>query len=331
MSKQILVLGSINIDHALRVNHFPKPGQTVMGASYSIMSGGKGANQAVACARLGGNTHMLASIGEDDLGREIVQQLADEGIDISAITEVVGTDTGVALIFVNAKGENMIGIAAGANGCLSEELVAQHQQLIADTDYLLLQQEIPGSVILQAAHIAKENGTKVVLNPAPARELSESFLSLVDLVTPNQTEAEILTGIKVTDIESAATASATLHDKGITDAVITMGRDGAYVSSMESDHPKGMLAPGFPVKAVDTTAAGDTFNGALLVALGEGKSLEEAVFFANASAGLSVMRLGSQSSIPYRFEVEEFIQCDQEIADAASNLMSTESGSPHPQ
>ncbi|MFK0572999.1 ribokinase [Endozoicomonas sp.] len=319
MSKQILVLGSINVDHVLQVDRFPKSGQTVTGTSYGTMSGGKGANQAVACARLGGNTHMLASIGQDDFGRDIVQQLSDEGIDTSAIIEVDGADTGVALIFVNAKGENMIGIAAGANSCLTEAFVDQNGQLVKDVDYLLLQQEVPDSVNLQAVHIARKHKTTVVLNPAPGSDLPESFLLLVDLITPNQTEAEILTGIKVTGLESAAVAAAILHDKGINNVVITMGCNGAYVSSMESGYPRGILIPGFPVKAVDTTAAGDTFNGALLVALAEGKPLVDAAFFANASAGLSVMRSGSQSSIPYRFEVEQFIQCDQEIAAAASS------------
>ena len=320
MSKQILVLGSINIDHVLRVDRFPKPGQTVTGTSYSTMSGGKGANQAVACARLGGNTHMLASIGQDDLGREIVQQLSEEGIDTSAITEVDGADTGIALIFVNEKGENMIGIASGANNGLTEAFVDQNDQLVKAVDYLLLQQEVPYSVNLQAIDIAKKHNTTLVLNPAPGRDLPDSFLSLVDFITPNQTEAEILTGIKVTDLKSAAIAAAILHDKGINDVIITMGHNGVYVSSMETGYPQGILIPGFPVKPIDTTAAGDTFNGALLVALAEGKPLVDAAFFANASAGLSVMRSGAQSSIPYRFEVEQFIQCDQEIAEVSCSL-----------
>ncbi|WP_202969800.1 ribokinase [Endozoicomonas atrinae] len=320
MSKQILVLGSINVDHVLRVNRFPKPGQTITGSSYNIMAGGKGANQAVACARLGGNTHMMAAIGQDDLGREIVQQLSDEGVDTTAITEVVDMDTGVALIFVNAKGENIIGISAGANGCLREEHIEQNHSLITDADYLLLQQEVPESVILQAAHIARENNTKVALNPAPAREFSNDYLLAIDLITPNQTEAEIITGIKASDEKSARQAAGILHEKGIPDVAITMGQIGVYVSSISSGHPKGLIVPGFPVKAVDTTAAGDTFNGALLVALAEGKSLEDAALFANASAGLSVMSAGSQSSIPYRFQVEEFIQCDQEIAGALETL-----------
>ncbi|WP_257293817.1 ribokinase [Endozoicomonas sp. YOMI1] len=318
MSKQILVLGSINVDHVLRVDCFPKAGQTIAASSYNIMAGGKGANQAVACARLGGNTFMMAAIGQDDPGREIVQQLSDEGIDTSAITEIVDTETGVALMFVNAKGENMIGISAGANGCLTEEHIEQKHSLIAGADYLLLQQEVPESVILQAAHIARENHTKVVLNPAPATMFSGDYLQAVDLITPNQTEADILTGIKVFDEKSATQAAALLHQKGITDVAITMGQDGAFASSMTPGHPEGLMVPGFPVKAIDTTAAGDTFSGALLVALAEGKSLEEAAFFANASAGLCVMSAGSQSSIPYRFQVEEFIQCDQEIADAAA-------------
>ncbi|WP_257284953.1 ribokinase [Endozoicomonas sp. SESOKO1] len=316
MSKQILVLGSINVDHVLRVDCLPKPGQTITASSYDIMAGGKGANQAVACARLGGNTHMMAAIGQDDTGQEIVQQLSDEGIDTSAITEIVDTETGVALIFVNDNGENMIGISAGANGCLTEYHIEQNHSLIAGADYLLLQNEVPESINQQAAQIARENHTRVVLNPAPGRPFSGDCLLAVDLITPNQTEADMLTGIQVTDEKSATQAAALLHEQGITDVALTMGQAGAYVSSMTSGHPEGLMVPAFPVKPVDTTAAGDTFNGALLVALMEGKSLQEAAFFANASAGLAVMSVGSQSSIPYRFQVEEFILCDQEIAEA---------------
>ncbi len=319
MSKQILVLGSINVDHILQVDHLPQPGQTLAGQSYNIMAGGKGANQAVACARLGGNTHIMAAIGEDEFGREIVCQLNDEGIETSAVIEAQGHNTGVALIFVDAKGENSIGISAGANDALTADDVVRHAQLIANADYLLLQQEVCDAVILQAIHSAKKYALKVVLNPAPARPLPDEVLRSVDVITPNQSEAEILTGVKVTDGKSAQYAASLLHDKGIMNVVITMGPLGAYASSGVSGRQQGELIAGFPVKAVDTTAAGDTFNGALLVALAEGKSLHEAVFFANASAGLSVMSDGSQSSIPYRFEVEQFIQCDHEIAEAAQS------------
>lgn len=320
MNKQILVLGNINVDHILRVERFPTPGQAITGTSYEIVAGGKGANQAVACARLGGNTHMIAAIGQDDSGQEIVQQLADEGIDTAGIIKVnnpdesIDTDTGVALIFVNGKGENTMGTFAGANDHLSTLHIEQHYHRVADADYLLLQQEIPRSVMKQAAAIAQEHGTTVVLNPAPGRELTETDVLPVDIITPNQTEAEILTGVTVSDTQSAARASALLHERGISRVVITMGHNGAWVSSTISGHPDGMQVPGFPVRAVDTAVASDTFNGALLVAMAEGKSLQEAAFFANASAALAVMRSGSQSTIPYRFEVEEFIQCDQEIS-----------------
>ena len=317
MSKKILVLGSINVDHILQVDHFPQPGETLAGQTYSIMAGGKGANQAIACARLGGNTHVVAAIGEDDVGREIVHQLNDEGIDTSGVIEVPDLNTGVALIFVDANGENCIGISAGANGALTTKDVVQRSQLIADASYLLLQQEIPNSVIIQAIHSAKKYGSTVVLNPAPARALPDEVLRSVDVITPNQSETELLTNVKVFNEKSAADAALFLHDKGVMNVAITMGKIGAYASSIVSGSPTGELIPSFPVKAVDSTAAGDTFNGALLVALAEGKSLSEAVFFANASAGLAVMSDGSQSSIPYRFEVEQLIQCDHEMAEAA--------------
>ncbi|WP_067583649.1 PfkB family carbohydrate kinase [Endozoicomonas ascidiicola] len=207
MSKQILVLGSINADHVLQLDAFPSPGQTLTGKSYQIMSGGKGANQAVACARQGGNTRMLAAMGDDELGTNISQQLSEEGVDATNIKTIDDMETGVALIFVNCDGENMIGLATGANHYCDEHYVAQNHELIAQSDYLLLQQEIPEGTVEYAVDLAANHQTIVVLNPAPARDISTSLLNNVDIITPNQTEAEYLTGVTVTDLDSATVAA----------------------------------------------------------------------------------------------------------------------------
>ncbi len=305
MDKTIVVLGSVNADHVLRVGHFPRPGETLTGSSYNIIAGGKGANQAVACARLGGQTQFMACVGQDGFGNEIIQKLNDDGINTETVEQVKGVNTGVALIFVDDRAENCIGIAAEANSYLDEAFVRRHQPAIAGADYLLMQLETPESGIQTAAAIARAHGTQIVLNPAPARPLSDEILSCIDMITPNQTEAEMLTGVTVNDTESAVRAANILHGKGIEIVVITMGRQGAFIS--EAGSQKSERVTGFKVEPVDTTAAGDTFNGGLLVALAEGKNLADAASFANACGALSVMRHGAQTSIPTREDVAEFL------------------------
>ena len=307
MNTKILVLGSVNADHVLRLERFPRPGETLTGSSYNVIPGGKGANQAVACARLGGDTQFMACVGQDGFGTEMISRLSSEGMDISPVEQIEGANTGVALIFVDNHAENCIGIAAESNSHVDAEYVLRHQNAVTEADYLLMQLETPESGIQAAATLARENNTIVVLNPAPARSLPDSILSCVNIITPNQTEAEMLTGIAVNDLDSAAMAAQALHRKGISKVVITMGRMGAYISESHDEHIQSELIGGFPVQAVDTTAAGDTFNGALLVALAEGKTLAAAAYFANASGALSVMRPGAQSSVPQRSEVDDFI------------------------
>ena len=194
MKKQILVLGSVNADHVLRVNEFPRPGETVTGSSYKIISGGKGANQAVACARLGGETQFMACVGDDAFGKQIIRQLSDDNIDTRAVEQIGHVNTGVALIFVDGKAENCIGIAGEANNYLDANFVGKYQSSIAESDYLLMQLETPEDGLLAAAKIAKNHNTSVVLNPAPAKPLCDDLLSCIDIITPNQTEAEVLTG-----------------------------------------------------------------------------------------------------------------------------------------
>ncbi len=300
---KLVVLGSINADHILNLESFPAPGETVTGNQYQVAFGGKGANQAVAAGRSGASIAFIACTGDDDTGERVRQQLVSDNIDIAPVSVVAGESTGVALIFVNAEGENVIGIHAGANAALSIERVQAQRDLIADASALLMQLESPVESVLAAAKIAHENHTTVVLNPAPARLLSDELLSLVDIITPNETEAEKLTGIRVENDEDAARAAKALHDKGIGTAIITLGSRGVWASV----NGEGRRVPGFKVKAIDTIAAGDTFNGALVTALLEGKAMDDAIRFAHAAAAIAVTRKGAQPSVPWRNEIDEFI------------------------
>jgi ribokinase len=301
---KLAVLGSINADHILNLTHFPRPGETVIGKQYQVAFGGKGANQAVAAGRSGADIAFIACVGEDDIGERIRQQLVNDRIDVSPVEAVPGDSTGVALIFVNGEGENTIGIHAGANAALTPARVEQHQQVIADASALLMQLESPLESVLAAARIAHQHQTQVILNPAPATALSDELLSLVDMITPNETEAQILTGVAVNSDEDAARAAAVLHDKGIATVLITLGSRGVWLSEQGS----GQRVPGFRVEAVDTIAAGDTFNGALITALLEQRPMAEAVRFAHAAAAIAVTRRGAQPSVPWRDEIDSFLQ-----------------------
>lgn len=299
----LVVLGSINADHILNLNSFPTPGETVTGSQYQVAFGGKGANQAVAAGRSGANISFIACTGDDDIGESVRKQLASDNIDIAPISVISGEATGVALIFVNAEGENVIAIHAGANAALSPALVEAQRDRIAQASALLMQLESPIESVLAAAKIARQHNTTVALNPAPARELSDELLSLVDIITPNETEAERLTGIRVENDEDAAKAAQVLHAKGIHTVLITLGSRGVWASV----NGEGHRVPGFKVDAVDTIAAGDTFNGALITALLEETPLPEAIRFAHAAAAIAVTRKGAQPSVPWREEIEAFL------------------------
>ena len=301
--KTLTVLGSINADHVISVPHFVKPGETLLGYSYHIAYGGKGANQAVAAARLGAKVNFIGCIGNDDIGRAMRNAFALDGINTNPIITVNNEMTGIAMIQVSDSGENSIVISAGANAYLDESQVEDSKQEIIDSDYLLMQLETPLPGIIQAAELDKENGTKVILNPAPAQTLPDELLKNLDIITPNETEAEILTGIRVTDEQSAVKSATVFHAKGIETVLITLGSKGVYVSQQG----KGEIVPGFRVQAVDTTAAGDTFNGAFVTALLEDKPLAQAIRFAHAAAALSVTKKGAQPSIPTRKETLEFL------------------------
>ena len=296
---KLVVLGSINADHILNLESFPTPGETVTGHHYQVAFGGKGANQAVAAGRSGADIAFIACTGDDDIGERVRRQLERDRIDVAPVRAVNAQSTGVALIFVNAEGENVIGIHA-----LSVEQVEAEKARIAGAQALLMQLESPLESVLAAAKIAHQHQTTVVLNPAPARDLPDELLSLIDIITPNETEAEKLTGIRVENDDDAAKAARVLHEKGIGIVMITLGSRGVWVSH----DGQGRRVPGFKVQAVDTIAAGDTFNGAFVTALLEGTALDEAIRFAHAAAAIAVTRKGAQPSVPWREEIDEFLR-----------------------
>ncbi|QTL39919.1 ribokinase [Xenorhabdus budapestensis] len=301
---KLAVMGSINVDHILNLKSFPQPGETVQGEQYQVAFGGKGANQAVAAGRCGADITLIACVGQDDIGGRVLQQLVKDNINTSAIEVIAGESTGVALIFVNQQGENVIGINAGANGALTPEYLCRYEQVIKDADALLLQLETPLDTVQLAVEIAEKHNTKVILNPAPAQKISDRLLSLVDIITPNETEAEYLTGFSVTDDAGAEKAAQSLHNKGIETVIITLGSRGVWLSEKGK---QGKVVSGFEVKAIDTIAAGDTFNGVLVTGLLEGKEILSAIRFAHAAAAIAVTRHGAQPSVPWRSEINAFL------------------------
>ncbi len=298
--KNIIVVGSSNTDMVVKTSNFPLPGETTIGGEFLMNPGGKGANQAVAARRLGGEVVFVGKIGNDIFGKQAVQLLDEEGIDTKNILVDENRPSGVALITVDSKGENVIVVAPGANGALVSKDFEGFDGILETSAIVLLQLEIPLETVVYVAGLSIYLQKKVILNPAPAQSLPDSLLKGLYLITPNETEAGQLTGIKVKDNESALKAAEVLVDKGVQNVIITMGSAGAFVLSQEYI---GMVeAP--KVTAVDTTAAGDTFNGALAVFLSEGMKMKEAVRLACVAASVSVTRNGAQASVPFRNEVE---------------------------
>lgn len=298
MSK-ILVIGSSNTDMVIKTDKLPSPGETVLGGTFFMNPGGKGANQAVAAARLGGNVTFVTKIGNDLFGKQAIGVLKKEGVDIRNIVKDDKFPSGIALIIVNSIGENNIVVAPGSNGNLLAEDITPGLFIPGKFDILLLQLEIPLMTVEYTALTAAGNGLKVILNPAPAQILHDYLLKHTWLITPDEIEAEIITGIKVRNELSAEAAADVFLKKGVENVIITMGAAGAYLKSKSFT---GMV-PGKVVTPIDTTAAGDVFNGALAVAIAEGKNLKEATEFANTAAAISVTRLGAQASAPYRTEL----------------------------
>ena len=303
MGKTIVVIGSSNTDMIVHTPHIPRPGETILGGTFSTAAGGKGANQAVSCARAGGAVTFVARVGKDMFGDQALQGFRADGINVDHVGQDPGAPSGVALIIVDEKGENSIAVASGANANLSVVDVEAAQTAISDAGILLMQLEVPLETVEAGARIARAQGAQVILNPAPAQPLSDALLQNVSILTPNGTEAEMLTDIAVKDEADAQKAAEALKAKGVEVVIITLGAAGAYVHAPEF---QGMV-PGFQVEPVDTTAAGDTFNGTLAVGLAEGKPLQQAVRFAHAAAALSVTKLGAQPSAPDRKTIDQFL------------------------
>jgi ribokinase len=296
---RIIVIGSSNTDMVIKSKKLPVPGETILGGIFLMNPGGKGANQAVAAARLGGNVTFVTKTGNDMFGAEAIQLFDKEGINGNFIIMDPKNPSGVALINVDENGENCIVVASGSNGTLSAYDINDEVFKTSQADIFLMQLEIPVATVEFVAVKAAEKGNRVILNPAPARQLSDDLLRCLYLITPNETEAELLTGIKVHDVFTAEKAASKLRGKGVENVIITMGASGAFILSSSTSK----MIPVIPVKAVDSTAAGDVFNGALAVAVSEGKGLEDAVVFANKAASISVTRMGAQASAPYRKEI----------------------------
>ena len=297
---RIIVIGSSNTDMVIKTEKLPVPGETILGGTFLMNPGGKGANQAVAAARLGGKVTFVTKRGNDLFGNQAVGLLMREGVDTQYVVKDMELPSGVALITVDSAGENSIVVAPGSNGNLMKEDIPPHIFETGKFEILLLQLEIPISTVEYSAIAASEHGIKVILNPAPACKLSDNLLKHTWLITPNETEAESITGVTVTDISSAERVAALIQERGVKNVIITLGEMGAFV---KSENYTGLI-PGVKVKPVDTTAAGDVFNGALAVAVSEGKEMKDAVFFANKAASISVTRMGAQASAPYRNEIK---------------------------
>ena len=305
---KIVVVGSFNMDLVVRMPAIPRPGETLLGGVFATYPGGKGANQAVAAARLGGEVTMVGRVGADAFGEQLLALARAEGID----TRFVGVDshaaTGVALIEVDAQGQNSIAVASGANFTLTAADVAAAFAQIERADLVVMPLETPLETIEAAAELGRKAGARVVLNPAPAQHLAPDLLKNIDVLIHNEHEAALMAGIEIRSPGDARRAAAQLLRAGPRSVIITLGSQGALIAEAGEPEPIYTQVPAFSVSPVDTTAAGDGFVGALAVALGEGRVLPAAAQFAGAAAAISVTRIGAQPSLPARAEVEEFLQ-----------------------
>lgn len=299
MKPVITVIGSSNTDMVIQSSKLPAPGETIIGGKFLMNPGGKGANQAVAVARMGGDVTFVAKTGNDVFGKQAIQLFQKEGIATDFMITDDDNPSGVALIMVDNKGENCISVALGSNGTLNGRDIDKAKSRIEASPILLMQLEIPLSTVEYVAGLAEKGKNKIILNPAPAQELSNELLQSIYLLTPNTSEAEILTGMKVKNTGSVQKAAIALKERGVENVIITLGAEGAYVLADGISE----MVPAPVVRAIDTTAAGDTFNGAIAVAIGEGAGIIEAVKFANHAASISVTRMGAQVSIPFRKEL----------------------------
>ncbi|MES2111683.1 MAG: ribokinase [Bacteroidota bacterium] len=299
MKSSILVIGSTNTDMVIKADHLPAPGETILGGSFFMNPGGKGANQAVAAKRLGGDVTFIAKTGNDIFGERSLQLFKDEGIDTTYMIADPANPSGVALITIDKNAENCIVVASGANAALTPVDLLPATDAIKQAGTILMQLEIPLETVLYVAKMAAANQCKMILNPAPACELPDALFKHIAIITPNKKEAEMLSGISINGMEDVHAAAVAIREKGVETVIITLGPEGAFISNKDMEQ----LVPATAVKAVDTTAAGDVFNGALAVALAEGHALVDAVDFGCRAAAISVTRLGAQSAAPYRSEL----------------------------
>jgi ribokinase len=304
MAAPILVLGSSNTDLVIKTDRFPMPGETIIGGDFHLFPGGKGANQAVAAARLGASVRFITKLGQDLFGDQALEGFLREGILCDYILRDPVNPSGTAMIVVNANGQNQIVVAPGSNARIKREEINQLQSAFDGVEYFLLQLETNLEAVYHAIDLAYRHGIKIILNPAPATALDPSIYPKLFLISPNETEASLLTGISVQNLTTAAQAADWFLDQGLEQVIITLGEQGAFFKSRtEQKH----ILPA-RVKAMDTTAAGDVFNGALVVALAEGFGWQTAMEFACTAAAISVTRMGAQASAPGRSEVDSFSQ-----------------------
>jgi ribokinase len=300
---RVLVVGSSNTDMVVRVPRIPGPGETVIGGTFAMAAGGKGANQAVAAARAGGQVTFVARLGDDVFAERALAGLEADGLDVRFVLRTPGASSGIALIAVDQGGENSISVASGANALLAVDDVIRADDAVAAADIVLVQLESPLDAVTAAVRLAGERRVPVLLNPAPACPLDDDLLRRVAILTPNEHEAAVLTGLKVESESEVRQAAARLQKRGPGTVIITLGERGVFVSAPDLEE----LLPAFSVHPVDTTAAGDVFNGALAVALAEKRPLADAIRFAQAAAAISVTRPGAQPSAPTRAEIEDFL------------------------
>lgn len=300
---RIVVMGGINMDVVATVHRMPEPGETVHGDRFFMAGGGKGANQAVAAARLGADVRMIGRVGDDDFGRALADRMRSEGVDMRGVSTDLSNTTGVAVIMVDAAGQNLIAEVYGANRASDETQLEAAKRALQDAHTLMLQLETPPEISLEAAKYARSQGVRVVWDPAPAAEMPAEGFELADILTPNETEAAELTGIRVTDVNSARAAADALLSRGVGAAVVKMGQQGVYGAAAEDR----VFVPPFRVNAVDSVAAGDAFAAGLAVALSEERDLREALRFGAAAGALAVTKSGAQDAMPFREEIESLL------------------------
>ncbi|RLG77772.1 MAG: ribokinase [Thermoprotei archaeon] len=300
---RVVVVGSIHMDFYVKVPRIPRPGETVLGSGFIMSPGGKGANQAVGAARLGAETYMVGRVGKDWLGNALIDNFRANGVNSEYVMQDPSIHTGVAFILLEESGENAIAVAPGADSRVAKEDVDRALDIIKSSQILLLQLEIPVDTVVYAAKRAWEVGVRVVLNPAPAMRLPDEIFRYVSVLTPNRIELAMLTNTRIEEYSELVSAAKILLKKGVRYVVVTLGAQGALIVG----HDYTELVPAYRVKVVDTTGAGDAFNAALAVFLAEGRDIREAVKLANAAAALKIMKLGAQSGLPRRDELESFI------------------------